>query len=176
MSDHPVRGAAPARPSAPAEARSNGGPVHAAPAAQQGQAPEHGPAPEHEPQHRQPRRPTHGAPTPINEAPVDPREARRAARARAWRYGKYSWLRRQWPLLLVLAVIAAGLVLVVVDNFRTGAILFAAAVILAAGFRLFFPSRIVGLLVLRSRAIDVVTLTVLGVAALVLALIVPDLR
>lgn len=168
MSDQPVRGAAPARPSAPVEARTNGGPVHAVPAAEQGQVPE--------PQHRQPRRPAHAAPTPINEAPTDPREARRAARARAWRYGKYSWLRRQWPLLLVLAVVAVGLVLVVVDDFRTGAILFAAAVILAAAFRLFFPSRIVGLLVLRSRAIDVVTLTVLGVAALVLALIVPDLR
>ncbi|MBM7790893.1 DUF3017 domain-containing protein [Tenggerimyces flavus] len=174
MSDQPVRGAAPARPSVPAEVRSNGGPVHAVPAAQQEQ--EQAQEQENEPQHRQPRRPTHAAPTPINEASIDPREARRAARARAWRYGKYSWLRRQWPLLLVLAVVAVGLVVVVVDDFRTGAILFAAAVILAAAFRLFFPSRIVGLLVLRSRAIDVVTLTVLGVAALVLALIVPDIR
>jgi hypothetical protein len=112
----------------------------------------------------------------IRDAPVDPREARRAARARAWRYGRYSWLRRQWPLLLVLTLVAAGLATVVIDGFRPGTVILASAVLLAAVFRLFFPSRIVGLLVLRSRAMDVVTLTILGVSALVLALIVPDIR
>ena len=171
MSDQPVRGGAPARhaheaqparpvrPSLPTPAHSNGGPAT--------------PRQQHPPQ-RPPQHPPRQQD--IRDAPLDPKEARRAARARAWRYGRYSWLRRQWPLLLVLALVAAGLVTVVVDGFRPGTVIVASAVLLAAVFRLVFPSRIVGLLVLRSRAMDVVTLTILGVSALVLALIVPDIR
>jgi hypothetical protein len=73
-------------------------------------------------------------------------------------------------------VVAAALIVVVVDDFRSGTVLFAGGVLLAAVFRLVFPSRIVGLLVLRSRAMDVLTLSTLGAAALVLALVVPDIR
>jgi hypothetical protein len=86
------------------------------------------------------------------------------------------WPRRQWPLLVVLTGIAISLVVVIVVDFRPGTVLFAASVLLAAAFRLVLTTRRAGLLVLRSRTIDVVTLTFMGVAALLLALAVPDIR
>jgi hypothetical protein len=75
-----------------------------------------------------------------------------------------------------LAGIAISLVVVIVVDFRPGTVLFAASVLLAAAFRLVLTTRRAGLLVLRSRTVDVVTLTFMGVAALLLALAVPDIR
>lgn len=86
------------------------------------------------------------------------------------------WPRRQWPLLVVLAGVFVSLVVVIVVDFRPGTMLFAVSVLLAAAFRLVLTTRRAGLLVLRSRTIDVVTLTVMGVAALLLALAIPDIR
>ncbi|GAA2754947.1 DUF3017 domain-containing protein [Actinopolymorpha rutila] len=86
------------------------------------------------------------------------------------------WPRRQWPLLVVLAGVVASLVVVVVVDFRPGTALFACSVLLAAVFRLVLTTRRAGLLVLRSRMTDVVTLAIMGGAALVLALAVPDIR
>ncbi|HZC26895.1 MAG TPA: DUF3017 domain-containing protein [Actinopolymorphaceae bacterium] len=76
----------------------------------------------------------------------------------------------------MLTGIAISLVVVIVVDFRPGTVLFAASVLLAAAFRLVLTTRRAGLLVLRSRTIDVVTLTFMGVAALLLALAVPDIR
>jgi Protein of unknown function (DUF3017) len=86
------------------------------------------------------------------------------------------WPRRQWPLLVVVAGIFVSLVVVLVVDFRPGTVMFAVSVLVAAGFRLVLTTRRAGLLVLRSRAIDVATLTIMGISALLLALAVPDIR
>ncbi|MEQ7126324.1 DUF3017 domain-containing protein [Actinopolymorpha sp. B11F2] len=86
------------------------------------------------------------------------------------------WPRRQWPLLVVLTGIFVSLITVIVVDFRPGTLLLALSVLLAAAFRLVLTTRRAGLLVLRSRTTDVVTLTVMGVVALLLAVAVPDIR
>ena len=84
-------------------------------------------------------------------------------------------VQREWPFLVVTAGIVAGLVVVVVfDRFRRGTVLLAASVVLGAWLRLLLPTDRVGLLAVRGRVFDVVTLIVLGVALTVLALVVPS--
>jgi hypothetical protein len=83
-------------------------------------------------------------------------------------------LRAQWPFLLVCAGVLAGLgVVVVLDRFRRGTLVMAAAVLLGAWLRALLPTAQVGLLRVRGRAFDVVTLLVLGLGLSVVALVVP---
>lgn len=82
-------------------------------------------------------------------------------------------LLRELPLLAVLAVVAAGLLLGVLDRWRVGASVLGAAVLLAGALRLLLPARRAGLLVVRSRRLDVAVLLPLGAALLVLASSVP---
>jgi Protein of unknown function (DUF3017) len=86
------------------------------------------------------------------------------------------WVGRQWPLLAVLGGGLVGLGLVALDHFRSGALLFGVSVLFAALARLVLPVRRVGLLVVRSRAFDVLVLVVMGSAVVVLAVIVPPAR
>ena len=83
------------------------------------------------------------------------------------------WPRRQWPLLVVLSGIAISVLLVVFVDFRPGMTLFALSVLLAAVFRLVLTTRRAGLLVLRSRTVDVLTLAAMGGMLLVLAIAIP---
>lgn len=93
---------------------------------------------------------------------------------------------RPWPSLSVayLAVVilgAVGLVLLALvgwgqaaaNLFRPGALLVGSATCLAAVLRAVLSDRAAGMLVLRSRRIDVLVYAVLGTAALVLAILVP---
>jgi hypothetical protein len=80
---------------------------------------------------------------------------------------------RELPLIVVLAVVAAGLVLGTLDRWRVGAGVLGVAVVLAGALRLLLPARRAGLLVVRSRQLDVAVLVVLGAALLVLASSVP---
>lgn len=82
-------------------------------------------------------------------------------------------VRAQWPYLMVLAIAAAGLAVVASDHFKRGTTLFAAAICLAAVLRAALPGRAVGWLRVRDRLVDVLTLTALGVATLIAALVVP---
>lgn len=86
------------------------------------------------------------------------------------------WPRRQWPLLVVLTGAVVSLGVAVVVDFRPGMVLLAGSVLLAALFRLVLTTRRAGLLVLRGRMTDVVTLTTMGLGILVLALAIPDIR
>jgi hypothetical protein len=86
------------------------------------------------------------------------------------------WVGRQWPLLSVLGGGVVGLGLVALDHFRIGALVFGVSVLFAALARLVLPARRVGLLVVRSRAFDVLVLTAMGSAVVVLAVIVPPSR
>jgi hypothetical protein len=83
------------------------------------------------------------------------------------------WVGRQWPLLSVIGGGVVGLLAVALDHFRAGCLLLGFSVLFAALARLLLPARRVGLLVVRSRAFDVLALAVMGVALVVLAIIVP---
>ncbi len=59
------------------------------------------------------------------------------------------------------------------EHFRRGTVLFAGGLVMAAGLRLLLPDSAAGLLVVRSRALDVLTLAFLGLGVLLAALVVP---
>jgi hypothetical protein len=81
--------------------------------------------------------------------------------------------RRQWrPLALVLTVAVLGIVLVVI-NFRLGALTLSAAVAIALAIRAFRSEEDAGLLAVRAKYIDVSVLSLLALGLLVLGLWVP---
>ncbi len=82
----------------------------------------------------------------------------------------------EWPFEIVLAGVVLGVGVVVVDGFRTGLLLAGAAVLLGAVLRAVLPERRAGLLVVRSRVVDVLTLAVMGGALVTLAVAVPARR
>lgn len=75
----------------------------------------------------------------------------------------------QWPILLVMAVFAAAFLLVVNDFWRRGSLLIGIGVCTAAMLRLVLPADRAGLLVVRSKVIDVATMLLVGVAMLYIA-------
>jgi hypothetical protein len=89
------------------------------------------------------------------------------------RRGALGVLFRQWPLLIVLAGGVSALLVVALDGFRLGCSLLGASVLFAAIARTVLPARRVGLLVVRSRAFDVLVLAAMGAALVVLAAVVP---
>jgi hypothetical protein len=79
----------------------------------------------------------------------------------------------QWPLGLVLVGVACGLVVVAVGGFRAGSIIVAASLVFAAFLRAFLPRDAAGMLAIRRRGTDVVTMAALGLALAVVAFLVP---
>lgn len=67
---------------------------------------------------------------------------------------------RHLPYALVLCGVAAGLGVVATGHFRRGSVLIAAAVFAGALARLLLPERLVGLLAVRRRWVDVLLMTV----------------
>ena len=92
------------------------------------------------------------------------------------RRGPTGVITRQWPLLVVLGAGAGGLVTVALGAFRPGCVLLGSGVLFAAFARAALPVRRVGLLVVRSRAFDVLVLVILGLGIVAFALIVPPAR
>lgn len=82
---------------------------------------------------------------------------------------------RQWPLLVVVLGVLAGLVVVMLGDstWRPGSLLIGASLVVGALERLVLPSRGAGLLQVRSKPFDVSVLALAGVAVLVLAVAVP---
>ncbi len=83
-----------------------------------------------------------------------------------------NWL-AQWPITLVLVGVGIAMVMIALDNFRRGSIVLSASVLLAAFLRLLLPDSDAGMLVVRSRRIDVITLAVLGVGLTIFTFWVP---
>jgi hypothetical protein len=86
--------------------------------------------------------------------------------------------RRRWrppiirePLIVVLAAVGVGLWLVWVHHPRKGLATIALALAVSAFLRLVLPPRDAGLLVVRSRLIDVTVLLVLAALVIVLAVV-----
>ena len=80
---------------------------------------------------------------------------------------------RQLPLLAVLVAVGVGLLLVTFEHWRRGLVVIGLALVGAALLRLLLPVRRVGFLAIRSRPVDVVLLTGMGVALTVIALAIP---
>ncbi|MET7473148.1 DUF3017 domain-containing protein [Streptomyces sp. NPDC005648] len=75
---------------------------------------------------------------------------------------------RQWPILLVLALVALGLLLTALDVVRIGTLLIGFALVAGAVIRWVLPD--VGMLAVRSRFTDIVTYGGLGLAIVLLAM------
>ncbi|MFI5101042.1 MAG: DUF3017 domain-containing protein [Actinomycetes bacterium] len=83
-------------------------------------------------------------------------------------------VRANWPFALVCLGVLVGLaVVVLLDRFRRGTLVMAGAVLFGAWLRVLLPEEQLGLLRVRGRAFDVVTLLALGLGLSVVALVVP---
>lgn len=80
----------------------------------------------------------------------------------------------EWPIIIVLLGVAIALAMIAADYFRRGSIVLAGSVLLAAFLRLLLPSKEAGMLVVRSKQIDVATLGALGIALTIFAFWVPE--
>lgn len=80
---------------------------------------------------------------------------------------------QEWPLALVIVVAGAGLTMLGAGAVRTGGLVLAAALGLGALLRTCLPLRRTGMLAVRSRAADVVTLAGAGVLLAILVLATP---
>jgi hypothetical protein len=77
----------------------------------------------------------------------------------------------EWPLALIIGGVILGLVIIGLHHFRWGNLLIAGSVLAGAFFRLVLPTRRAGLLAVRSRFTDVVTMSAMGGSLMLLALI-----
>ncbi len=82
-------------------------------------------------------------------------------------------LLRQLPLFAVLVAVAVGLGMVALEHWRRGLLVVGLALVGAAVLRLVLPVRRVGFLAVRSRPVDVVLLSVTGLALAAIALTIP---
>ena len=80
---------------------------------------------------------------------------------------------RQWPITVVLAGVAVAMIFIALDSFRRGSVVLSASVLLAFFLRLLLPDADAGMLAVRSKRIDVITLGILGVAITVFTFWVP---
>jgi hypothetical protein len=78
--------------------------------------------------------------------------------------------RSQVAFVLVLVVLAVGVVRIGLYHWREGAVLVGGALVLAGFFRAVLPPRIVGLLAVRGRLIDVLSYAALAALMLFVAL------
>jgi hypothetical protein len=82
---------------------------------------------------------------------------------------------RQWPLLIILAGVAAGLVIATLgeSTWRLGCLVIGGSMGVAALLRLVLPSREAGLLQVRTKPFDVAALALSSAAIVALAIVVP---
>ena len=83
--------------------------------------------------------------------------------------------RYEWPLVVSVFVGAVGLLVTLIDGWRSGVVLFGCGVLVAGVLRLFLSDDRAGLLRVRRRTFDVIFLLAAGTAVLALALAVPAL-
>jgi hypothetical protein len=83
-----------------------------------------------------------------------------------------NWL-AQWPISIVLLGVAISMTMIGLDFFRRGCVVLSASVLLAAFLRLLLPDADAGMLVVRSRRADAITLGILGIGLTVFTFWVP---
>src|SRR5690625_3895004 len=94
----------------------------------------------------------------------------RWAEAAERRLTPHSWfagLFRQWPLIVTLSIVVAGLIVVADDHFLRGTVLIGLGVCVAILLRAVLPVERAGVLHVRSRAVDVLTLAFFGFGTVV---------
>jgi hypothetical protein len=82
----------------------------------------------------------------------------------------------QWPLALVLLGLISALIVLSFYDFRLGSIMLGVAVLFGAALRMVLPRERAGLLAIRSRSIDLVTMYGLGIALTTVAVLVRPAR
>jgi Protein of unknown function (DUF3017) len=82
----------------------------------------------------------------------------------------------QWPLALVLLGVACGLMILSFVDFRVGAVVLGASLVFAGALRTVLTHERAGLLAIRGRPIDLMTMYGLGVALTTVAVVVPPAR
>lgn len=80
---------------------------------------------------------------------------------------------REWPIIVVLSGVVIAMILIAMDAFRRGSVVLSASVLLAAFLRLLLPDRDAGMLAVRTKRIDVITLGLLGIGVTVFTFWVP---
>ena len=80
-----------------------------------------------------------------------------------------SRLPAEWPMIVVLAIAAAGLLRVATANWREGSVLLGGALLVAAVLRAVLPPDRAGLVAIRSRIVDILAYSGLGLAVVLLA-------
>jgi len=101
---------------------------------------------------------------------------RRRAGARKKAASSAHWLSQlpyELPYVLALCGVAGSLVMYATNHFRKGSALLAAGVLFGALARLVLPESQVGMLAIRKKWLDVLTMTALAVAVAVVAWVVP---
>jgi uncharacterized membrane protein YdcZ (DUF606 family) len=85
---------------------------------------------------------------------------------------------RQWPLLVVVAGVLAGLLVAWLgaSTWRLGCLVIGGALVVGAVERVVLTDREAGLLQVRGKAFDVAVLALTGAAVIVLAVVVPPGR
>ena len=78
---------------------------------------------------------------------------------------------RELPLVVVLTAAAFGLIVVALHHFRWGNLILGGSLLLAALMRLVLPTRQAGLLAVRSRFTDALTMSLLGGSLMLLTVI-----
>jgi hypothetical protein len=75
----------------------------------------------------------------------------------------------EWPMIVVLAVAVVGLLRVATAHWREGSVTLGAALLIAAALRAALPPDRAGLLAIRSRVLDILAYSGLGLAVVLLA-------
>lgn len=83
---------------------------------------------------------------------------------------------RQWPLLIVVAGVALGLLIVLLGQWSFGCLVIGCSMGVGAVERLALSNREAGLLQVRSKPFDIIVLVGMGAAIIALAIAVPDGR
>jgi hypothetical protein len=91
----------------------------------------------------------------------------------ALRRRRTSGLLREWPITIVLIGVAVAMIFIALDSFRRGSVVLSASVLLAAFLRLLLPDIDAGMLAVRTKKIDVITLGLLGIGVTIFTFWVP---
>lgn len=78
-------------------------------------------------------------------------------------------VRREWPFATVFAVALGAVALIALGNLENGVRIMGCALLLGSGLRFALPTPRAGLLAIRGRGTDVVTMGLLGLVMLILS-------
>ena len=80
-------------------------------------------------------------------------------------------VRREWPFATVIAVALAAVGLIALGNLQHGVLILGCALLIGSGLRFALPTPRAGLLAIRGRGVDVVTMGLLGLVMLILSVV-----